>query len=257
MSGFDYILLFVAVGTVVLCIMILGAMKDSSRRMMQVIEVISALKQGIDDFAGSGSTVAAATGDGGGTGSSSEVMEKLQKHDKNFSIIASTLSAFQTSADKGFKRVDQDMNRIESLVTGMRDYLSESNQHMVRLQEGYDYSVLKRIVKPVIQVANGLESLETRLSKKSESEEVRVLWLDLLDSLEQNGIERLRVEENDDFSKIRKMAEATSAKEPTTDPEKVGTVAQVVRPGYCYVYNQDKRRLVVPAQVKLYEKVEG
>ena len=99
--------------------------------------------------------------------------------------------------------------------------------------------------------------MEPRLDDTPVSEELRGLWLDLLDSLEQNGIERLQVEVDDDFADIRKMAEATTVKEETDDPKKVGTVAEVVRPGYCYVYNYDKKRLVVPAQVKLYEKVGG
>lgn len=194
---------------------------------------------------------------GSGTGSAAadeNLMASLKKYDKHFSILASTLSAFQESADKGFRRVDRDMTAIESLVAGMRDYLSESNAQMTRLQEGYDYSVLKRIARPVIQVAGGLEALITRLEGRSEADEIRALWLDLVESLRQNGVERLIIEKNADFANIRKMAEAVTHKQETTDPNKVGKVAQVIRAGYCYVYNNDRKRLILPAQVKLYEK---
>lgn len=235
--------------TVAICLAILAALKESSGRTTQMIDIFRDLREALTDGSIGG-------GQGGG-GSDPALMESIKKYDKHFSLIASTLSSFQTSADKGFKRVDQDMIRIESLVAGMRDYLSESNQQMTRLQEGYDYSVLKRVVKPVIQVANSLEVLEPRLEGSPEAEEVRALWLDLLDSLEQNGIERLQIEKGDKFDEIRKMAEATTTKEATGDSEKEGTVAEVIRPGYCFVYDYDKKRMVVPAQVKLYEQAEG
>lgn len=246
MEILDYTLIGLAAVTVMICLAILGAMRDSSRRMAQVIEIFQDLRESMSQESG-----------GGKGGSDPALMESIKKYDKHFSLIASTLSSFQTSADKGFKRVDQDMIRIESLVAGMRDYLSESNQQLTRLQEGYDYSVLKRVVKPVIQVANSLEALEPRMADHPAAEEIRGLWMDLLDSLEQNGIERLDIEKNEAFDKIRKMAEAITAKEATDDPEKADKVAEVVRPGYCYVYDYDKRRMVVPAQVKLYEQVEG
>jgi len=249
MEIFDYALIGLAVLTVIICIAILGALKDTSRGLAQMMDLFRDVRESIRESAENAPS--------GGGGSDPALLESIKKYDKHFSLIASTLSSFQTSADKGFKRVDQDLVRIESLVTGMRDYLAESNQQLTRLQEGYDYSVIKRVVKPVIQVANGLESLEPRLADLPEAEELRGLWLDLLDSLERNGVERLKVEQDDDFSDIRKMAEATTVKEMTDDPAKVGTVAEVVRPGYCYVYNYDKKRLLVPAQVKLYEKVEG
>jgi hypothetical protein len=255
MEFVDYMLIVLSVGTILICIAVLGALKDSSRRMMQVVEVIGALRDSVERSDDEDGQEKGAATESGAVDSS--VLNSIKKYDKHFSLIASTLSSFQTSSDKGFKRIDQDMVRIESLVTGMRDYLAESNQQVSRLQEGYDYSVLKRVVKPVILVATALEALELRVGDSPEGKEMRALWLDLLDSLEQNGIERLNVNQGDDFSGIRKMAEATSVKEATTDSKKVGTVAEVTRPGYCYVYDYDKRRLVLPAQVKLYEKVEG
>jgi len=185
------------------------------------------------------------------------LLEAIKKYDSHFSVIASTLSAFQDSSDKGLKRVDREMTRIESLVVGMRDYLSESNEQTMRLQEGYDYAVLKKFVRPVIQVIHGLEQLESRLGNNPSSDEVRAQWTELLDLLEHSGIERFDVEVDAPFSDMRKEAEAVTAKEPTNDPEKVGKVAQVVRSGYRYIYNNDRKRLVLPAQVKLYEKVEG
>jgi molecular chaperone GrpE (heat shock protein) len=233
---------------VVICVSLLAALKESSAKSTKALETVRDLRTVLSKQKSGGS---------GGENANADLAETIKKYDKHFSVIASTLAAFQTGVDKGMKRMDQDMVRIESLVSGMRDYLTEYNEQLSRLQEGYDYSVLKRVVKPVIQVANGIESLEPRMKGQPEGEELRTMWLDLLDALETNGIERLQVEKGDTFADIRKIAEATTVKEHTTNADQVGKVAEVVRPGYCYVYNQDKRRLVVPAQVKLFDKVEG
>jgi hypothetical protein len=250
MTTIDITLIGITAVNMVVCLAVLAGLRGSSDKMEKMIEVLRGVREDIFSNAQGGS-------EGGSAAADPALLESIKKYDKHFSVIAGTLSAFQTSVDKGLKRMDQEMVRIENLVSGMREYLQESNQQIVRLQEGYDYAVLKRFVKPVIQVANGLEFMEPRLAGRPEAEEVRALWLDLLDSLEQNGVERLQVEKNDSFSEIRKIAEATTTKEFTSDPELVGKVAEVVRPGYCYVYNHDKERLVVPAQVKLYERVEG
>jgi molecular chaperone GrpE (heat shock protein) len=194
------------------------------------------------------------SGGGGSPEAFNSLVETTKKHDKNFSVIASTLTEFQGSVDKGMKRMDRDMVRIESLVAGMRDYLTESNAHITRLQEGYDYSVLKRVAKSMIQVANSLEGLEGRMAGRPEVEEIRAMWTDLVDAMEHNGIRRIQVKEGSDFAEIRKVAAAVPVKVKTQNPGDVDKVAEVISPGYMYVFNDDRERLILPAQVKLFEK---
>jgi molecular chaperone GrpE (heat shock protein) len=43
-------------------------------------------------------------------------------------------------------------------------------------------------------------------------------------------------------------------KELTPDQSQVGRIAEVVRSGFRYVYNDDQVRLIIPAQVKVYAK---
>ncbi|MBM4152066.1 MAG: nucleotide exchange factor GrpE [Kiritimatiellaceae bacterium] len=240
------VILTLVVFNAVFCLLILASFKKSSDKLAKLSLEMTSLQSSQSSV----STEASA-------GSSQALLDAIKKYDSHFSLIASTLTAFQESADKGLKRVDREMTRIESLVVGMRDYLSESNEQTTRLQEGYDYAVLKKFVRPVIQVIHGLESLEARLSKLPEGDEIRAHWTELLDLLEHSGIERFDVEVGSSFSDMRKEAEAVTQKEQTTDPDKVGKVAEVIRSGYRYVYNNDRKRLVLPAQVKLYEKVEG
>lgn len=237
---------FVVINTV-FCLLILKFLKDSAEKVNKLSLDIARIQAGQSDGGGGG---AASTG-------GVPLLDAIKKYDSHFSVIATTLAAFQDSADKGLKRVDREMTRIESLVVGMRDYLSESNEQTARLQEGYDYAVLKKFVRPVIQVIHGLESLEGRLEKTSDADEIRVNWMELLDLLEHSGIERFDVPVGAPYADMRKEAEVVTVKEPTNDPDKVGRVAAVIRSGYRYVYNNDRKRLVLPAQVKLFEKAEG
>ncbi|MCU0858178.1 MAG: hypothetical protein MUC65_07235, partial [Pontiellaceae bacterium] len=192
-----------AVFNTVFCLLILKSFRDSTEKISRLSLDMARIQTSQQDGAGSSPA--------GG----SSLMDSIKKYDSHFSIIASTLSAFQDSADKGLKRVDREMTRIESLVVGMRDYLSESNEQTARLQEGYDYAVLKKFVRPVIQVIHGLESLEKRLPKAPEADEVRANWMELLDLLEHSGIERFDVEVGAPYSDLRKEAEVVTTKEIT------------------------------------------
>lgn len=140
--------------------------------------------------------------------------------------------------------------KMAKMLEGIRDYLADGKAHQVRLQEGYDYAVLKNFCKQIIRCIHRAEQAD----KETLKETLDGIRTDLLDLLERNGVERFEPAKGQAFSKLRKVARVLPQKETTQDDALVGTVAEVVSPGYLYTYNDDKQRLILPAEVKIYEK---
>ena len=179
--------------------------------------------------------------------------ENIKKYDAHFSALAKGIIEHQRDVDERFTRIDHFFSQLDGTLNGIRDYLSTRHEQMVRLQEGYDYAVIKNFSKQIIQCVNQLDlKLKSPMSETEEAE-LKSVSSDLMDILERYGLERFTPEVGSSFSRIRKIAESSSIKEYTDDDTLVGKVAEVIRPGYRYVYNHDKYHIISPAQVKIYE----
>jgi hypothetical protein len=198
--------------------------------LQQILVVVSGSKEG---------------GGGAGAGSNKEILETFRD---------ALLKMEKKIGDSRFGGGGESANatKMAKMLEGIRDYLADGKAHQVRLQEGYDYAVLKNFCKQIIRCIHRAEAGE----KSQAAETLEGVRIDLLDLLERSGIERFEPARGENYSKLRKVARVLPQKELTTNDAMVGTVAEVVAPGYLYTYNDDKQRLILPAEVKIYEKTK-
>jgi len=138
-------------------------------------------------------------------------------------------------------------------VSAIREYASHQQQRVEKLQDGYDWSIIRTFCLRVIRCIDNIESRIERLSDKEGDtghlEEVRD---ELIFALESSGVEQFRPEVNSVYRGQEKSTEAVKEKEHCEKAENAGTIAQVVRPGYQYFIDEDNFKVVRAAQVKLF-----
>ncbi len=174
--------------------------------------------------------------------------------------VASARDSLQSSVENSVKGVlevfsssEASLKLMDDSLSGIRDYLSVKGQESQRLQEGHDYAVLKNFCKQVIRCIHHIQNVDMDSNSKV-VEALRGIHLDLVDLLDRNGVVEFIPEIGSSFDSVRSFAEVSPVKEITKDAAKVGKIAEVVRSGFRYVYNNDQVRSIVPAQVKLYSK---
>ena len=141
-------------------------------------------------------------------------------------------------------------------VAAIREYASNQQDRVKKLQEGYDWNIIKTFCLRVIRCIDNLENRISRLSeqdvKTPNLEEIRD---ELVFALESSGVERFEPEINSDYRGQEKSAEAVKEKEHCDDPNMKGKIAKVIRPGYQYFIDEENVKVVRTAQVKLFELV--
>lgn len=151
------------------------------------------------------------------------------------------------------KPLNNTLKELSQQVAAIREYTSYQQNRLEKLQDGYDWNIIRTFCLRVIRC---IDNLENRIGQLSE-DEVRAMHLEevkdeLVFALESSGIEQFRPEINSDYRGYEKYAEAVKDKQPCEAPEQTGKIADVIRPGYQYFINEDNIKVVRPAQVKLY-----
>ncbi len=138
-------------------------------------------------------------------------------------------------------------------VAAIREYASHQQDRVKKLQEGYDWNIIRTFCLRVIRCIDNLENRISRLSeqdvKTPNLEEIRD---ELVFALESSGVERFELEINSDYRGQEKIAEAVKDKEHCDDPNMKGKIAKVIRPGYQYFIDEENVKVVRAAQVKLF-----
>ena len=150
-------------------------------------------------------------------------------------------------------KVREQVKELAQQVSAIREYAASQQNRVEKLQDGYDWGIIRTFCLRVIRCIDNLENRMEKLGEDDESgfqlEEVRD---ELLFALESSGIEQFRLEIGSDYRGQEKFAEAIKDKELTGDANQVGAVAKVIRPGYRYVTDEDNFKVVRTAQVKLF-----
>ena len=124
---------------------------------------------------------------------------------------------------------------------------------MEKLQDGYDWSIIRTFCLRVIRC---IDNIEGRIEQLSEgdvaAEHLREVRDELVFALESSGVERFKPEVNSLYRGQEKSTEAVKEREPCDDPEQSGKIARIVRPGYQYFIDEDNFKVVRAAQVKLF-----
>ena len=149
---------------------------------------------------------------------------------------------------------DKSLTELTQEVSAIRQFASQQQDRVRQLQDGYDWTIIKRFCMRIIRCIDNLDSRIKNLSDQgTETGCLHDVRDELVFAIESSGVEQIPIRTGSVYKGNEKIAEAISEKEHTDDPELVGKVARVVRPGYQYVINDQQVRVVRSAQVVLYE----
>ena len=174
----------------------------------------------------------------------------LQKQIAEFREMAQSV---QQASREQSAPLSSTLKELAQQVSAIREYAASQQNRVEKLQDGYDWTIIRTFCLRVIRCIDNLENRITRLAGDDEAaahlDEVKD---ELLFALESSGIEQFRPEIHSDYRGQEKLAEAVKEKEITGDSDQIGKIAKVIRPGYRYIVDEDSCRIVRTAQVKLY-----
>jgi molecular chaperone GrpE (heat shock protein) len=149
----------------------------------------------------------------------------------------------------------KELTELTEEVSAIRQFAANQQDQMRKLQDGYDWMIIRRFCLRIIRCIDNIDDRVVRLYERGE--EAAVYLEDIRDelvfSLEASGIEQFGPDLKSPFKGLEKYAEAVRERIFTEETELVGCIAEVARPGYQYLVNDDDVKIVRCAQVKLYE----
>jgi len=179
-----------------------------------------------------------------------EQANDLQKQLAEFKQVAQSVQ--QVTREQS-NPLSNTLKELTQQVSAIREYAASQQDRVEKLQDGYDWGILRTFCLRVIRCIDNLEGRLANLPKGdgalSHLEEIKD---ELLFALESSGVEQFQPELNSEFHGQEKLAEALKEKQPAKKPEQAGRIARVIRPGYRYLIDDENYRIVRTAQVKLY-----
>ncbi len=179
-----------------------------------------------------------------------EQAETLQKQIAEFKEVAQSVQ--QATRDRS-EPLGDTLKELAQQVSAIREYAACQQDRVEKLQDGYDWGIVRTFCLRVIRCVDNIESRIENPPKDCADliylEEVRD---ELLFAMESSGVEQYRLDINSEYRGQEKLAEAIREKQPAAKPEQAGRIAQVLRPGYRYMIDDENYKVVRTAQVKLY-----
>lgn len=176
--------------------------------------------------------------------------ENLEKQMAEFKKMTKTVQ--QTTLEHS-KPLNNAIKELTQQVSAIREYAAYQQDRVEKLQDGYDWNIIRTFCLRVIRCIDNLENRISQLSKENiETTDIEEVRDELLFALESSGVEQFEPEINSDYRGQEKFAEAIKDKQRCDNPKQTGKIAKVIRPGYQYFINEDNVKIVRSAQVKLF-----
>jgi molecular chaperone GrpE (heat shock protein) len=164
-----------------------------------------------------------------------------------------TAQSVQQAIIEHSKPLDSTLKDLAQQVSAIREYASCQQERVEKLQDGYDWNIIKTFCLRIIRCIDNLENRISRLSSKgAKTEHLEDIRDELVFALESSGIEQFEPEINSNYRGQEKHAEAVKGKQSCDKPKQKGRIAKVIRPGYQYFINEENIKIVRSAQVKLF-----
>ncbi|MBW7992827.1 MAG: hypothetical protein FVQ84_22795 [Planctomycetes bacterium] len=164
-----------------------------------------------------------------------------------------TTQSVQEALKEHSKPLDSTLKDLAQQVSAIREYASCQQERVEKLQDGYDWNIIKTFCLRIIRCIDNLENRIERLSSKgTKTEYLEDIRDEMVFALESSGIEQYQPEINSDYRGQEKYAEAVKQKEHCDSAKQKGKIAKVIRPGYQYIINEENIKIVRTAQVKLF-----
>jgi molecular chaperone GrpE (heat shock protein) len=168
------------------------------------------------------------------------------------SIVSETGPASMMSPEP----VLNSLNELTEEVSAIRQYAAQQQDQMRKLQDGYDWMLIRRfcmrIIRCIDNISDRIEQLN-RQSQNSNSHTLEDIRDELVFALESSGVEAFLPDVGAAYKGLERYAEAIHQRQTTDQPSQSGTIARVIRPGYQYLISESDIKVVRCAQVQLYE----
>jgi molecular chaperone GrpE (heat shock protein) len=189
--------------------------------------------------------------------SSLDVQNSLKNQNANIekqvAEVMQMAQSIQEASSKNSEPVKSSIDELTRQISAIREYTSLQHSKMEKLQEGYDWNIIRNFCLRVIRCIDNLENRITKLSEQSmDTTDLEEIMDELVFALESSGVEQFRPELNSDYNGKEKAVEVTKDKICPADPKLRGKIAEVIRPGYQYIIGETNVRVVRTAQVKLF-----
>jgi len=179
--------------------------------------------------------------------------EKTENLEKQMAEFKQMAQGVQQTAMENSKPINNTLSELTEQMSAIREYATSQQTRLTKLQDGYDWNIMRTFCLRVIRCIDNLERRISQLSEKDLEavglEEVRD---EMLFALESSGVEQFEPEINSDYHGQEKYAEAVKDKECCDDKNRTGKIAKIIRPGYQYFIDEENVKVVRPAQVKLF-----
>jgi molecular chaperone GrpE (heat shock protein) len=163
-----------------------------------------------------------------------------------------TTAGHSDSSDKS-DPLNNTLVELTQQVAAIREYASTQQDRVQKLQEGYDWNIIRNFCLRVIRCIDNVENrIRERAGKNGEAVHLREIRDELLFALESSGIEQFEPEINSDYHGQEKCAEAIKERESCEDPDLTGKIAKTIRPGYHYFIDDKNLKVIRPAVVMLF-----
>lgn len=163
---------------------------------------------------------------------------------------ASPLETLMTS-----EPLTRELSELTEEVSAIRQFAAQQQDQMRKLQDGYDWVIIRRFC---LRVIRSIDNIEDRIAQMEAEQDNSAVYLrdirdELVFTLESSGIEQFVPDLNVPYKGLEKYVEAVRERLLTEDETLSGCIGRVVRPGYQYLVNDDNVKIVRCAQVNLYE----
>lgn len=149
--------------------------------------------------------------------------------------------------------INNTLTQLAEQMTAIREYASQQQQRVEKLQNGYDWNIIRNFCLRIIRCIDNLQNRINNLSKQDvDTADLEQVRDELLFALESSGLEQFEPQTDSEYRGQEKLAEVVKEKQSCDDPNLKGKIAKVIRPGYQYVINEESTKVVRTAVVKLF-----
>jgi molecular chaperone GrpE (heat shock protein) len=162
-----------------------------------------------------------------------------------------TISGTQLAAMEQVAGASRSLAEMNAQVGAMREYLARQQELVKRLQEGYDWALLKAFGLRIIRCIDDIEERAARPDSAPARDALESVRDDLVFALEAGGIEQFAPEVGSEYRGNEKVAEVIRTR-PASEAVEIGRIASIVRSGYQVYVSDNLTRVVRPARVEVF-----
>jgi len=176
--------------------------------------------------------------------------KNLEKQVAEFKQITQSVKEATVEQSEPLKTT---LGELTQQVSAIREYASGQQNKMEKLQEGYDWNIIRTFCLRVIRCIDNLNNRIAKLSQQDvDATALEEIMDELVFALESSGVEQFSPEINSNYRGQEKAVEVIKEKAQTQKANMKGKIAEVLKPGYEYVIDDENVKIVRTAQVKLY-----